>query len=65
MKGAYGGGMGEGETARVLVVDDEPALREALQNSLEFEGTGSAWPSTGRPRWRPWSGSRTSWCCSM
>ncbi|MFB9717895.1 response regulator transcription factor [Planobispora longispora] len=30
--------MGEGETARVLVVDDEPALREALQNSLEFEG---------------------------
>ncbi|WP_157245746.1 response regulator transcription factor [Nonomuraea typhae] len=25
-------------TARVLVVDDEPALREALQSSLEFEG---------------------------
>ncbi|MFF4414119.1 response regulator transcription factor [Streptosporangium sp. NPDC001559] len=30
--------MGDGETARVLVVDDEPALREALQSSLEFEG---------------------------
>ncbi|GAA4207344.1 response regulator transcription factor [Streptosporangium oxazolinicum] len=30
--------MAEGEAARVLVVDDEPALREALQSSLEFEG---------------------------
>ncbi|GAA2863829.1 response regulator transcription factor [Streptosporangium fragile] len=30
--------MADGETARVLVVDDEPALREALQSSLEFEG---------------------------
>jgi two-component system response regulator MprA len=28
----------EGEAARLLVVDDEPALREALQSSLEFEG---------------------------
>ncbi|MER5997104.1 response regulator transcription factor [Nonomuraea sp. NPDC051941] len=26
------------EPARLLVVDDEPALREALQSSLEFEG---------------------------
>jgi two-component system response regulator MprA len=30
--------MGDGEAARLLVVDDEPALREALQSSLEFEG---------------------------
>jgi two-component system response regulator MprA len=30
--------MGDGDAARVLVVDDEPALREALQSSLEFEG---------------------------
>jgi two-component system, OmpR family, response regulator MprA len=30
--------MGDGEAARVLVVDDEPALREALQSSLEYEG---------------------------
>jgi two-component system, OmpR family, response regulator MprA len=30
--------MGDGKAARVLVVDDEPALREALQSSLEFEG---------------------------
>ncbi|MFF4774385.1 response regulator transcription factor [Microtetraspora fusca] len=28
----------EGEAARLLVVDDEPALREALRSSLEFEG---------------------------
>ncbi|MFC4536805.1 response regulator transcription factor [Sphaerisporangium dianthi] len=28
----------EGGGARLLVVDDEPALREALQSSLEFEG---------------------------
>lgn len=27
-----------GMSARLLVVDDEPALREALQSSLEFEG---------------------------
>jgi two-component system response regulator MprA len=26
------------DTARLLVVDDEPALREALRSSLEFEG---------------------------
>ncbi|MER5324063.1 response regulator transcription factor [Streptosporangium roseum] len=30
--------MGDDEAARVLVVDDEPALREALQSSLEYEG---------------------------
>lgn len=28
----------DGEGPRLLVVDDEPALREALQSSLEFEG---------------------------
>ncbi|MEU1878290.1 response regulator transcription factor [Streptosporangium sp. NPDC020072] len=38
MRAVYRWGMGDGETARVLVVDDEPALREALQSSLEFEG---------------------------
>ncbi|MFJ8045000.1 response regulator transcription factor [Kitasatospora sp. NPDC096147] len=27
-----------GPTARILVVDDEPALRDALENSLAFEG---------------------------
>ncbi|MEV4461821.1 response regulator, partial [Microbispora sp. NPDC049633] len=26
------------ESAKLLVVDDEPALREALRSSLEFEG---------------------------
>ncbi|GAT65875.1 two-component system response regulator [Planomonospora sphaerica] len=30
--------MGDGGAARILVVDDEPALREALQSSLEYEG---------------------------
>ncbi|MFG1874489.1 response regulator transcription factor [Sphaerisporangium sp. NPDC049003] len=29
---------GDRDVARLLVVDDEPALREALQSSLEFEG---------------------------
>jgi two-component system response regulator MprA len=28
----------EGEPARILVVDDEPAVRESLTSSLEFEG---------------------------
>ncbi|WP_279339925.1 response regulator transcription factor [Sphaerisporangium perillae] len=31
---------GDKDGARLLVVDDEPALREALQSSLEFEGYG-------------------------
>ncbi|MDI3407425.1 response regulator transcription factor [Streptomyces cavernicola] len=31
----------EGETQRILIVDDEPAVREALQRSLAFEGYGT------------------------
>ncbi|MFB9526976.1 response regulator transcription factor [Nonomuraea roseola] len=34
--------------ARLLVVDDEPALREALQSSLEFEGYRVATVSDGQ-----------------
>ncbi|MFF3289427.1 response regulator transcription factor [Streptomyces sp. NPDC003023] len=30
--------MTEGERERILIVDDEPAVREALQRSLAFEG---------------------------
>ncbi|MBG0831043.1 response regulator transcription factor [Planomonospora sp. ID67723] len=40
--------MGDGEAARVLVVDDEPALREALQSSLEFEGYRVGLAADGR-----------------
>ncbi|MEJ8658187.1 MULTISPECIES: response regulator transcription factor [Streptomyces] len=29
---------GEGDRERILIVDDEPAVREALQRSLAFEG---------------------------
>ncbi|WP_327091337.1 response regulator transcription factor [Nonomuraea sp. NBC_01738] len=36
------------EAARLLVVDDEPALREALQSSLEFEGYRIATASDGQ-----------------
>ncbi|MBA2894815.1 response regulator transcription factor [Nonomuraea soli] len=35
-------------SARLLVVDDEPALREALQSSLEFEGYQVATASDGQ-----------------
>ncbi|NAS21817.1 response regulator [Herbidospora sp. NEAU-GS84] len=35
------------ETPRLLVVDDEPALREALRRSLEFEGYRVATASDG------------------
>src|SRR3954463_8317539 len=29
---------GDRDTQRILIVDDEPAVREALQRSLAFEG---------------------------
>jgi len=32
---------GDRETQRILIVDDEPAVREALQRSLAFEGYGT------------------------
>jgi two-component system response regulator MprA len=40
IKPVYGAHMDslDGRTARVLVVDDEPAVRESLTNSLVFEG---------------------------
>lgn len=31
----------EDDTQRILIVDDEPAVREALQRSLAFEGYGT------------------------
>ncbi|MDG4859485.1 response regulator transcription factor [Streptomyces sp. T-3] len=31
----------EGDQQRILIVDDEPAVREALQRSLAFEGYGT------------------------
>ncbi|MFC7309389.1 response regulator transcription factor [Streptomyces monticola] len=31
----------EGDSQRILIVDDEPAVREALQRSLAFEGYGT------------------------
>ncbi|WP_308170154.1 response regulator transcription factor [Acrocarpospora catenulata] len=36
------------ESARLLVVDDEPALRDALRNSLEFEGYQVATAADGQ-----------------
>ncbi len=32
---------------RVLVVDDEPAVREVLARILKVEGSRSPWPATG------------------
>ncbi len=32
---------GDRDTQRILIVDDEPAVREALQRSLAFEGYGT------------------------
>ena len=38
---------------RILVVDDEPAVREAVRAGLEFEGyRGRAGRRTGSARWR-------------
>ncbi|MEU3461612.1 response regulator transcription factor [Streptomyces sp. NPDC006733] len=36
-----------GETSRILIVDDEPAVREALQRSLAFEGYDTAIAADG------------------
>ncbi|MCZ4120879.1 response regulator transcription factor [Streptomyces sp. H39-S7] len=36
-----------GETPRILIVDDEPAVREALQRSLAFEGYDTAIAADG------------------
>ena len=50
----------EGDPQRILIVDDEPAVREALQRSLAFEGYGTevavdgvGRPGEGRRRTRP------------
>ncbi|MET8689858.1 response regulator transcription factor [Streptomyces sp. NPDC004732] len=41
MSPAEGDRTGDREQLRILIVDDEPAVREALQRSLAFEGYGT------------------------
>lgn len=52
--------------ARVLIVDDEPAVREALRRSLAFEGTTPRSPPTDSPRWSRRTATaptRSCWTC--
>ena len=51
------------EPARVLVADDDRAIRESLERVLSLEGYGwPRWPTAPR-RWsRPGRCPRTSWC---
>ncbi len=57
--------------ARILVVDDEPAVRESLTSSLEFEGYRVAGAADGvtaldrveqeAPTWSCWTSSCPAW----
>jgi two-component system, OmpR family, response regulator MprA len=49
--------------ARVLIVDDEPAVRESLTSSLEFEGYQVRAAADGMAALEQVAGpSRTWWC---
>ncbi len=52
-------------TARILVIDDEPAIRDTMRMTLEYERLRM--PDGRRPAPRGWpspSGSRPIWCSS-
>jgi S1-C subfamily serine protease len=49
---------------RILVIDDEPAIRESLRMILEYEGYDCVLAATGQEGWRSSSASRRTWCSS-
>ncbi len=54
----------DGPTTRVLVVDDEPAIRELIQTVLRYEGFEVATAADGRTRSPSWSASGRISSCS-
>ncbi len=50
--------------AKLLVVDDEPNIRELLTTSLRFAGFDVVGPATAPRRWRSPSSTGPTWWCS-
>ena len=53
-----------GPTRRILVVEDEPVINQAVTDRLSPRGTTSSRPGTGRARWRSSPPASRTWSCS-
>jgi hypothetical protein len=51
------------EKLNILVVEDDDALRDALQVTLETAGHDTDAPMAGRPPWKHWPARPTTWWC--
>ena len=51
------------ETRAMLVVDDEPGIRQSLGGVLEDEGYAAAAVESGEAAWRSSRRRASSWCC--
>ena len=51
-------------TQRVLLVEDERTIRDAVTAYLEREGTGSRLSATAPRRWSRRAARRSTWSCS-
>ena len=40
--------------AKILIVDDEPRIRELIREHLETKASSAKRPPTAPPRWRRW-----------
>lgn len=47
----------------ILVIEDDPAIRDLLRRGLTYETTKSPPPTTARPVWRPPATTHPIWSC--